>query len=198
MLKYFTYKIFSPLWRMNIFKAVENKLQPQNNQQAVWLFSFFFFKQLIIHVKLYCLKWHDYSSSWSLGETRHSYRSLLMLVICLSITQLFIHTDKTSQCALCQTLTQSTDVCLCQIQQLLSLSHRLNKQLSMPLTFWLSMVLTCSLAPITEWTQSILQQLSQKHHTQLLRIDSAQHCIGKHVQGKWKAVWRLLGICDKW
>jgi len=27
---------------MNIFKAVENELQPQNNQQAVWLFIFFF------------------------------------------------------------------------------------------------------------------------------------------------------------
>jgi len=26
---------------MNIFKAVENELQPQNNQQAVWLFIFF-------------------------------------------------------------------------------------------------------------------------------------------------------------
>jgi len=25
---------------MNIFKAVENELQPQNNQQAVWLFIF--------------------------------------------------------------------------------------------------------------------------------------------------------------
>lgn len=137
-------------------------------------------------MKLYCLKWYDYPSSSSLGETRHSHRCLLMLIICLSIKQLFIHTDTTSQCALCQNLTQSTDVCLCLAYPPASLFHILSiNNFQCPWYFgflWYILVLwLLHYASLSQSEHRAFCYNSHKSTTQLLRIVPAQYCLRENM-----------------